>query len=297
MKYVSLDMKKIIRFLSVIIIIAAVGLLGGGVLQDGEIKEGQKITDVEENIIGNTLSDVIVNYLNKQDIDQNKIAIYVQSLTSDESYILNPDTDFFAASVYKLPLAMIYYENAYKGKIDLSDSLQYLENHYKEGGPVAKDFKINSWIPISTLLHHMIVNSDNTAAHILFENLGGWLNYRELSAAYSQHELNASFYTYDNILTARYMNDVLSYLYEHQNIFSSLINDLYNAMPNSYLNLKIPLLTAQKYGDYGNAQNASGLVLDGEPYSIVIFTDLGSKGKEVIGEINYLCYMFFQESN
>ncbi len=74
MKYVSLDMKKIIRFLSVIIIIAAVGLLGGGVLQDGEIKKGQKITDVEENIIGNTLSDVIVNYLNKQDIDQNKIA-------------------------------------------------------------------------------------------------------------------------------------------------------------------------------------------------------------------------------
>lgn len=296
-------MKKLIRFLSVIIIISAVGFLGGGVLQDGEIEEVQnvteenKITDTEDIIIEDSLSNTINNYLNEQGIDQSKISIYVHSLTSNETYTLNPDTDFFAASVYKLPLAMIYYEKAYNGQIDLSDSLQYLEKHYEAGGPIPNTYKVNSWIPISTLLQHMIVDSDNTAAHILFENLGGWLSYRELSAAYSQHELNASFYTYDNILTARYMNDVLDYLYEHQDIFSTLINDLYNAMPNSYLNLKTPSLVAQKYGDYGTAQNASGLMLEGHPYSIVLFTDLGSKGKEVIGEINYLCYMYFQESN
>lgn len=174
-----------------------------------------------------------------------------------------------------------------------STSLQVKSMHYEEGDKIEEKYVLKSWISIETLLHDMIVKSNNTAAHMLYENLGGWMKFKEACAKFSKTEVEDSFYTYNNVLTARYMNDVLSYVYEHQDIFSILLKDMYASMPDTYLNQNMPSVTAQKYGFYQSAANASGLVLEGHPYSIVVFTSLGTKGISYIGEINQLCYNYF----
>jgi hypothetical protein len=67
----------------------------------------------------NVLEDAINTYLRDNDIDESCIGIYVHDLTDDSVYTLNADQYFIAASTYKLPLAMYYYEQINDGNISL----------------------------------------------------------------------------------------------------------------------------------------------------------------------------------
>lgn len=78
--------------------------------------------------------------------------------------------------------------------------------------------------------------------------------------------------------------------YEHKKTFSELIEYLSIAQPNDYLNYEIPEITVQKYGYYGSAVNAAGIVFHGNPYIIAVFTDLGDAGRQHIGTINRICF-------
>jgi len=67
-----------------------------------------------------------------------------------------------------------------------------------------------------------------------------------------------------------------------------------NAMPNNYLDLRINTHAAQKYGSFDYAENVAGFVEEVNiPYSIAIFTTLGTNGVNVIGDINQICFEYF----
>lgn len=239
-----------------------------------------------------TLDKLIDYYLDECNVDRDRIAIYVHSFESNEEYILNPTVDFTAASTYKLPLGMKYYEMIENGEISLSDTLTVQSNHYEEGGPTYYA-EVGTAISVETLLHRMIQLSDNTASHVLFENLGGWVNYKLKVEKYSQHPLNDSFYVKGNVQTVQYLSDCLEYIYQHQETFKTLISDMKIANPTSYLNKYTGNVTAQKYGYYNSARNSAGIVLDEHPYSIVVLTSLYDEGEVHMGKINKICYEYF----
>lgn len=89
----------------------------------------------------------------------------------------------------------------------------------------------------------------------------------------------------------------MQYLYENQKTFSELIRYLAIAQPNDYLNYELSEIAVQKYGSYGSAVNAAGLVLQEKPYAIAVFTDLGDAGRRHIGAINRICYETFYQEN
>lgn len=243
------------------------------------------------------LSDKITAYLEKNEISAEKISFCIRNFVTGEEVAHNETEDFTAASVYKLPLAMLYYEAEAAGKISFETALVYEANAYEPGGPVGDNYAFGSKIPLKTLLFHLIVHSDNTAGHILFENMGGWTEFRNQAQKYARSPLNDSFFSRKNILTAQYTADVLQYLYENKKTFSELIRYLAIAQPNDYLNYEISEIAVQKYGSYGSAVNAAGLVLQEKPYAIAVFTDLGDAGRRHIGAINRICYETFYQEN
>lgn len=246
---------------------------------------------------GKELERRIQEYLIKHEIPRSKIGICVEGFTYTSSFKLNEFEDFTAASVYKLPLAMLYYEKINAGELTLEDTFLYSEKHFEAGGPISYRYKYGDCISLKELLECMILYSDNTAGHILYENLGGWVQFKKASTKYSDMEYKNSFYVGSNILTAQYMNDALRYLYEHQEQFSLLLDTMKRSMPEDYLNLDEAICIPQKYGYYNGAVNAAGLSLENTPYSIVVFTRLGDKGIEHIGNINKICYDFFAKGN
>lgn len=296
--------QKILKALSVILCLMLGVIIGFFIFEDNETEyvSHQDSNDNEETVSvkirepGTELMDLINTYLNENGIDQSQIALCVRSLDKLEDYNINGDTEFIAASVYKLPLALLWYERVNNGEVSLQDTLYYDASYYEEGPGVASDYAAGSSIPLSDLLNSLILNSDNTAGHILFENLGGWTSFKQEITKYTSRQMDEEFYSYENVLTANYTSDVLQYIYDNQGNFETLISNMRQSMDNDYLDLKVDTNVAQKYGSFDYSENAVGFVDNAKiPYSISIFTTLGSNGVNVIGDINEICYNYFNK--
>lgn len=283
--------------------------------------------------VSEDLTQLIGDYLNQNNVDEDNIGIYVHDLTSDGTYMLNPDTYFVAASTYKLPLAMLYYEKINAGEIHLSDVISLtiepdaeettddtaaaleapqsttpIDSADPSASASASAVLTPAPTPVPTpepevytdsvedALHAMIRNSDNTAATALYTNIGGWNTFKTGILKYSDN-LNVdgtpSGSSEDNTFTPSFMSDVLNYLYAHKESFPTLVEDLQIAQPNDYLNRNVNDVMAQKYGDFDGALNAIGFATAGNPYTIAIDTYCEDNAYGLLGDINEICYRYF----
>ena len=261
-----------------------------------EIGEDQN-TEVENKdnsqYIDMDLAKDIEAYFQENGIDHEKVAYCITDLEHNIKYSMNEKDEFIAASIYKLPLAMLYYDKVNDGEYTLDSTFTYSGYMHEDAGVVSSNYGIGSQIPLSDLLADVIDYSDNDAGHILYENLGGWKEYKEAMTKYTD-SISENYYTEDNVSTANTMNDVVTYLYEHKEDYKDLIENMEKAEPGEYLDRDTQLSMPQKYGMYDSALNSVGFVECNTPYSIVVLTDLGDKGADVMANINRIAYERFK---
>lgn len=232
-------------------------------------------------------------YFQENGIDHEKVAYCITDLEHNIKYSMNEKDEFIAASIYKLPLAMLYYDKVNDGEYTLDSTFTYSGYMHEDAGVISSNYGIGSQILLSDLLNDLIVYSDNDAGHILYENLGGWKEYKEAMTKYTD-SISENYYTEDNVSTANTMNDVVTYLYEHKEDYKDLIENMEKAEPGEYLDRDTQLSMPQKYGMYDSALNSVGFVECNTPYSIVVLTDLGDKGADVMANINRIAYEHFK---
>lgn len=261
-----------------------------------EIGEDQN-TEVENKdnsqYIDMSLAKDIEAYFQENGIDHEKVAYCITDLEHNIKYIMNEKDEFIAASIYKLPLAMLYYDKVNEGEYTLDSTFTYSGYMHEDAGVISSDYGIGSQVPLSDLLNDLIIYSDNDAGHILYENLGGWKEYKEAMTKYTD-SISENYYTMDNVTTANTMNDVVTYLYDHKEDYKGLIKNMEKAEPGEYLDRDTQLSMPQKYGMYDYALNSVGFVECNTSYSIVVLTSLGDKGTDVMANINRIAYEHFK---
>lgn len=261
-----------------------------------EIGEDQN-TEVENKdnsqFIDMSLAKDIEVYFQENGIDHEKVAYCITDLEHNIKYSMNEKDEFIAASIYKLPLAMLYYDKVNEGEYTLDSTFTYSGYMHEDAGVISSDYGIGSQVPLSDLLNDLIIYSDNDAGHILYENLGGWKEYKEAMTKYTD-SISENYYTMDNVTTANTMNDVVTYLYDHKEDYKGLIKNMEEAEPGEYLDRDTQLSMPQKYGMYDSALNSVGFVECNTSYSIVVLTSLGDKGADVMANINRIAYEHFK---
>lgn len=261
-----------------------------------EIGEDQN-TEVENKdnsqFIDMSLAKDIEAYFQENGIDHEKVAYCITDLEHNIKYSMNEKDEFIAASIYKLPLAMLYYDKVNEGEYTLDSTFTYSGYMHEDAGVISSDYGIGSQVPLSDLLNDLIIYSDNDAGHILYENLGGWKEYKEAMTKYTD-SISENYYTMDNVTTANTMNDVVTYLYDHKEDYKGLIKNMEEAEPGEYLDRDTQLSMPQKYGMYDSALNSVGFVECNTSYSIVVLTSLGDKGANVMANINRIAYEHFK---
>lgn len=261
-----------------------------------EIGEDQN-TEVENKdnsqFIDMSLAKDIEAYFQENGIDHEKVAYCITDLEHNIKYSMNEKDEFIAASIYKLPLAMLYYDKVNEGEYTLDSTFTYSGYMHEDAGVISSDYGIGSQVPLSDLLNDLIIYSDNDAGHILYENLGGWKEYKEAMTKYTD-TISENYYTMDNVTTANTMNDVVTYLYDHKEDYKGLIKNMEEAEPGEYLDRDTQLSMPQKYGMYDFALNSVGFVECNTSYSIVVLTSLGDKGADVMANINRIAYEHFK---
>lgn len=261
-----------------------------------EIGEDQN-TEVENKdnsqYIDMSLAKDIEAYFQENGIDHEKVAYCITDLEHNIKYSMNEKDEFIAASIYKLPLAMLYYDKVNEGEYTLDSTFTYSGYMHEDAGVISSDYGIGSQVPLSDLLNDLIIYSDNDAGHILYENLGGWKEYKEAMTKYTD-SISENYYTMDNVTTANTMNDVVTNLYDHKEDYKGLIKNMEEAEPGEYLDRDTQLSMPQKYGMYDSALNSVGFVECNTSYSIVVLTSLGDKGADVMANINRIAYEHFK---
>ena len=259
-----------------------------------EKKKEEKVEEVVDALDLSILDAQIQQYIEETEIDPQMISYAIEDLESNQQIqSKNAKTNFIAGSVYKLPLSLLWYDKINNGEVDGGAGLQYSSSCTEKGGELENDYEMGDYIPVSTVLAYTLIYSDNVGGHILFENYGGWYQYKKDAAKYSKHKQNDEFFSLDNYLNADYMRDVMKHIYNHQDQYKDAIEYLRIASPDDYLNHNVQVDMIQKVGWYSSNVNACGLSLNGHPYVLCVFTQYNNYGLEIQGALNEICYNFF----
>lgn len=261
-------------------------------------------SDIQTFMFNNQLSDLkdqINAYLTENQIDSSKIAWAVQDLTTNAyTESDNAHQNYTAASTYKLPLSMLWYEKVQDGSAKMDDTFELTERMLEKEDtenpdqPIGRKYRLGDRIPLSELLEGAALYSDNIAGHILFENLGGYTAYKTQALKYSDTLQDKEFTSSQNVLNPHYTMNLVNYMWNHPGTFDELKYWLYCAIQGNFLNRSAQLGYIQKIGNIEEVRNAIGLMPGEFPYSVSVYSSIDAKkGEEVIGDIGLICYNYF----
>lgn len=247
-----------------------------------EIKDLQ-LTEIPQV---NSVEELVTAFIKEKRLNTDSFAFFYESFDDKEVYLYNSDRLINAASTIKVPLNMLY-EDAYATeKMQPNQTIALYKNDIEAGGGHTAEHKLNSALTYAYLQEQSIVYSDNTATNMLVRALGGFREFRKQLTQYSDVELPQAFYT-QNVITAKYMLDVMHHLFEEQEHYQSLITDMKSASKGEYLQASSDVFEiAQKYGFFENVLHTVGIVYTPKPYIVGIFTMNRSDGEALISELN-----------
>lgn len=247
-----------------------------------EVEEPKEIKPMEDEDLK-----TLINYeTTKYGFNENNFAFFYYNIDDKKYYFYNEDSYFTAASTIKVPIAMYYYDEITAGNYTTESTLLYNQGDYEEGGgTTASLYSAGDYVPLGFLLEQAIVNSDNTAVNILISNLG-YSNARRAITKYTDEVVPEDFYS-NNITSAGFAYDVINYLYEHQDSYQKLIEDMKKSSMGMYLKEYITDYdVAHKYGSYGGYVHDYGIVYGEKTYLVGIFTKNITNSDEVIAQIS-----------
>lgn len=240
--------------------------------------------------INQQLQTQLDQYIAQHGYNANDLCILIESDDKTVSYRLNENMPVEAASIYKLPLCMLYCDQIAEGKRKLEDTLIFSEADYQAEGqnPIAYKYYFGVAIPISELIQSCLTHSDNTAASILYNGLGGWPAFMEMMKNYSAHTPQSED-PMANLATANQYMDILNKLKSDPTRYGIITQSLDAQDKTLYLNELIEPAMLQKYGQLETFTNVVGYSISGQPYSIIVMSRSLSNPEDA-GKINKIVW-------
>jgi beta-lactamase class A len=93
-------------------------------------------------------------------------------LNSNQQFTINPDQEFYYASIFKLPVAVTVFKNLDSKKYSIQDKFTYLKEDYATGDGSLQYNEFDSDYTIEQLLTYLLKNSDNVAMNIFIREFG-----------------------------------------------------------------------------------------------------------------------------
>lgn len=221
-------------------------------------------------------------------------AFYVIRLTDGFSYGDNQDEKMQAASLIKLPVFLALYKEAEAGNIDL-DTEYTLKETDKRGGSGSLSGRANgSVFTYRELAKYMGQQSDNTAFRILVNVLGGEDRVQTYIESFGMKKTSIA----ENSTSPEDAGNLLEKLWKGEIVSADsrdeILGFLTDTIYEEHLKKGIPSeKVAHKYGREIHVVNDAGIVMNKDPFVIVIMTG-GVVEKEadlIFPELANLIYM------
>ena len=192
------------------------------------------------------------NYLNEQNFSMS----YYNTVTG-ESYAFEDTHMMIAASTYKLPLNLYYYQQELAGEI-------------------APDALIAGVYRLSDCHYQSLVWSNNEISEAMLYQIGSFQEYKQTMRTFTDmtdDEIDPRYYS-GNLYCTRMMMDALKYLYDHAADYEEMLSYMKEASPqNGYFRKYVTEYeVAHKYGSFEGAENDTGIIYAGQPFLLAVYT-------------------------
>lgn len=216
-----------------------------------------------ENAAQRPLEEQIADFRAEYGLDEQNFSLSYYNTVTGESYGWNDTHFMIAASTFKLPLNLYYYEMEHDGEIR-SDA--------RIAGTTLADCHYQS-----------LVWSNNEVSIAMLYRLGDFRTYKQLMRKYftmDDSQIDPIYYQ-DNYYCTSMMLDCLKYLYAHSDEFPEMLEYLEEAQPGAYFKRDVKeYAIAHKYGFYEDAVNDVGIVYTTEPFLLAVYT--AGVGEDVV---------------
>ena len=233
-----------------------------------------EVSEDDERFAGKDWDQIVEEFLQSWGTDPKNVAIgYYNTVTGEEHY-LNPDEYRITASMYKVPLNMVFLDRLSRGEMDWDTSV----NGYR----------------YEDVLEQTIVHSNNEIARSMIKWVlgnGNWQAGRRVMAPYcglDPENVDWKFQE-NNYSTPRQMIYCLRLLYENPDRFPRLVETMQRAEPTEYFKRNERRFNiAHKYGflqdGYHLYMNDCGIAFTDDPILLVLFTDNVAHAYDVMTE-------------
>jgi len=312
-KYPSKFQIYLKRFFYTLVILFMVNFLANIYFYKSPADKLLFISPLAQNIVQNTTIFInsrqnseglekIVKTVLKSD---NNFGIVIKNLKTGERYYLNEDKVFETASLYKLWVMAVVFNQIQNGKLKQTDILS------KDVEELNKDFNVASdsaeltegtiaW-PVQNAIEQMIIISDNYSAFLLTEKIG----ISNVVAFLENNGFVQSKVGVDNKSPVSTASDIalfLEKLYNGQLANKEYTDKMLDLLKNQQLNEKLPknlpqdTVIAHKTGELNDINHDAGIVYSPKgDYVIVIMSKAGDaeKTNEQIAEISKEIFRYF----
>ncbi len=250
-------------------------------LPDAEAQAGpaKEVPEEKPGLLDDAaLTGLVEGFLQERGIPTERVGIGLYYPETGEEWFYNPDTWFYPASVYKVPLMMILAERL-------------------SAGMISED-EVIAGLPLDTLFDYIIVHSNNDYAHEVRRFLGGDEAWREEAKQYAG--LSDDYYDPDYMdycyFTPRYITRVVETLYSDPERFPKVLDNMLMADPTHYFQQQpemYDIKIAQKYGSYIDMQNTNwnhttGIIYTPHPFILTVMTENVTGYEYVLGRFAVL---------
>ena len=204
-----------------------------------------------------TIDDAVEEFMQAHGLNASNFSVSYTNTVTGERYAYNDKAFMVAASTYKLPLNMYYYE---------------LEHQ----GTMAPDVYISRVGGTLDEAHYQsLVYSNNDMSIGMLYNLGEFRDYKNLMKRYftmPEEEIEYVYYV-DNYYCTNMMMDALLHLYEYRADFDEMIGYMKQAQPGEYFKAGVTdYEVAHKYGVFEGAVNDVGIIYTPQPFLLAVYT-------------------------
>lgn len=225
---------------------------------------------VETQAASEDLTALMDDFRAEYGLNEGNFSLCYYNTVTGEEYRYNDTKFMIAASTYKLPLNMHYYEMEAAGEISSAAMI---------GATTLADAHYQS-----------LVWSNNDVSIDMLYNLGNFRTYKNTMKQYftmPEEEIDSIYYA-DNYYCTSMMLDTLKHLYEGGDKFDEMIGYMKQAQPGEYFKMYVTdYEIAHKYGYYVDdgvtAINDTGIIYTPQPFLLAVYTSDAPGGAEVLG--------------
>ncbi|WP_338207643.1 serine hydrolase [Lactiplantibacillus paraxiangfangensis] len=225
-------------------------------------------------------------------------SVYVSPVTSKQSVLVNNGTQSSASSI-KLYILVTAYAMDKEGVLNLDHTHTVTDDEKVGGTGVIQNMDAGTKLTYREILEHMIDDSDNTAANIIIDKLGGFslINDKIASMGATDTKLRRKMMDtdaisegHDNTTSARDMGVTLKKIYNHQLVSKSADDEMLAILAKNQNRTKLPKLLPSEatvynktgeFSDYG-VQNDAEIVKNSHgAFVAVVLSEDGEESDQI----------------